>query len=401
MAAPPLRVLSIATVYPNSDETTFGIFVHWRILKMASGSTLKLMAPRGLIRYEHFRSRDKHLIVPPASKGWERDGELDVLRPRWFYLPAGSFLNGVLLFARLLLPVVLLQRKFPFDIIDTHFALPDGFAGALLAQFLGCPFAVTLRGNEIENSKLYWRRFAMSWALRRASVVIAVANNLRDLAIELGVREENAKVIPNGVNDTIFHLRDRTECRQRLGVPDGLRLLVSPGALIDRKGHHRVLAAIPDLLRQGFDVQLWIVGGSGGEATFEDELRAIPGRLGIEQKVRFFGHASAHQMAELMSAADLVCLATSREGWPNVVNEALACGTPVVVTDTGGASALVPDDRYGFVVPVGDAAALESALVKALKVEWDRRAISEWGRSRSWDKVGEDVLREFRAALKR
>jgi glycosyltransferase involved in cell wall biosynthesis len=104
-------------------------------------------------------------------------------------------------------------------------------------------------------------------------------------------------------------------------------------------------------------------------------------------------------LAELMSAADVFCLASSTEGWPNVVNEALACGTPVVATDVGAVRQMIDSDRYGSVVPVRDGEALAEALRAALTGRWDHEAISARGRSRSWSLVAEEVLEQMRAVL--
>ena len=92
-----------------------------------------------------------------------------------------------------------------------------------------------------------------------------------------------------------------------------------------------------------------------------------------------------------MRAADAFCLASRREGCPNVVLEALACGLPVVATRVGAVPEVVPSERYGVVVPADDAAALAAALERALATEWDRDAIAAWGRSRSWGRVAEEL----------
>jgi glycosyltransferase involved in cell wall biosynthesis len=101
----------------------------------------------------------------------------------------------------------------------------------------------------------------------------------------------------------------------------------------------------------------------------------------------------------LISAADVMCLATTREGWPNVVHEALACGTPVVATDVGGIPDMIPSEDHGMVVPVNDAAALRDALRKALAKFWDHAAISARARARSWDRVAAEVLEQMRQVL--
>jgi glycosyltransferase involved in cell wall biosynthesis len=120
---------------------------------------------------------------------------------------------------------------------------------------------------------------------------------------------------------------------------------------------------------------------------------------GLVDQVTFCGEVTQDTLAELMSAADVFCLASSTEGWPNVVNEALACGTPVVATDVGAVRQMVVSDQYGSVVPVHDGAALADALCAALTGHWDHEAISAWGRSRSWSQVANDVLEQMRAVM--
>jgi glycosyltransferase involved in cell wall biosynthesis len=100
-----------------------------------------------------------------------------------------------------------------------------------------------------------------------------------------------------------------------------------------------------------------------------------------------------------MAAADLFCLASSREGWPNVVNESLACGLPVVATDVGAIPEMIPSEQYGLIVPPDNAVALQNALREALGRNWDRSAIADWGQSRSWAQVAREVLQEMRQVI--
>ena len=172
--------------------------------------------------------------------------------------------------------------------------------------------------------------------------------------------------------------------------------MLSAGSLIERKGHHRVVQA----LHEYPGVQLVIAGGAGREGRFEEEIRQLVSTLHMESRVRFLGHVSPAILPELMSAADLFCLASTREGWPNVVHEAMACGTPVVAADVGGVSDMVPSESYGYVVPVNDPAALREAIGKGLDRTWDHEAIAGWAASRSWENVAREVLEEFRAVLR-
>jgi glycosyltransferase involved in cell wall biosynthesis len=237
----------------------------------------------------------------------------------------------------------------------------------------------------------------MGWALRRAARVIAVSERLRQFAVGLGVDPGRTATVPNGVDATVFHARNRIEIRERLGVASGKKMVLSAGNLVQEKGHHRALLAVETLRRSGIDAELFIAGGPGreGGARYAEELHAIAATPELSGHVRFLGLVEPPSLAEYMCAADVFCLASYREGWPNVVHESLACGTPVVGTDVGAVPDLVPSEVYGYVVPRDDQAALTKALEAALTREWDRSAISSWAGSRTWDHVAREVLAEI------
>jgi teichuronic acid biosynthesis glycosyltransferase TuaC len=121
--------------------------------------------------------------------------------------------------------------------------------------------------------------------------------------------------------------------------------------------------------------------------------------LGLADHVHFVGGVPPEVLAEYMSAADVFCLASSREGWPNVVHEALGCGTPVVASDVGGVPDLIPSQDYGTIVPIGNQEELETALRNALLHEWNRPAIAAWAQSRSWQQVASEVICQARQGI--
>ena len=376
----PLKILSLSCVYPNQAEPHCGLFIRARLSAMASLAPLRVMAPVSLGRGVNGVLRR------------ERDGVLDVLRPPWVYPPGGGCLNPVALAAALVAPLRSLRRTFPFDLIDAHFGHPDGIAAALLAAVFGCPFSVTLRGSEVEHARYPLRRIGMSWALRRAARVVAVSENLHRFALSLGVEPARVRTIPNGVDLNIFHPRDRTGSRAQFGIPVDVPVIVSAGHLIELKGHHRIAAALGDLPAS---TRLLIAGDSGRGRSYEPEIRAAAAEAGAAGRVLFLGALPPQRLAALMCAADVLCLASSREGCPNVVNEALACGTPVVATAVGGVPERLASGNHGLVVPAGDDRALAKALGIALHRKWDRDAVAEWGASRSWNATGRDVIAFF------
>jgi glycosyltransferase involved in cell wall biosynthesis len=226
-----------------------------------------------------------------------------------------------------------------------------------------------------------------------------VSDGLRDLAIALGVDPRRVKTVPNGINADVFFRRDRLASRSAHHLAPGDRVILCAGDLAELKGHHRVIAALKRLNDCGVGARLLIAGGVGRSGRDAAALRrqVMAEKLGAQ--VAFLGEVTQSQLAELMCAADVFCLASSTEGWPNVVNEALACGTPVVATDVGAVRQMIVSERYGLVVPVHDDEALARALRTALTRRWDHGAISAWGGSRSWSHVAEDVVEQMRAVM--
>jgi teichuronic acid biosynthesis glycosyltransferase TuaC len=392
-----MKVLSLSCVFPNPSEPGLGPFVRSRLQRVAAFVEIKVIAPVPVFDYSR---TEQKWIGSRAIPLRRQDEALEVFHPRWLYPPLVAGGNPLFLYGRLIASVRHLRKRFPFDLIDAHFAFPDGIAAAMLAQTLGVPFVVTLRGNEPMHAGQPVRRWLIQRALRRAARVICVSENLRRFAIDMGADAARVKTIPNGIDTALFYPRDPEACRRKHDIPLDAKVVLSAGTLIERKGHHRAVQALHDLRQEeSLDTLLLIAGGPGREGRFEHRIRELVSRLGMESRVRFLGHISPTVLPELMSAADLFCLASSREGWPNVVHEAMGCGTPVVATEVGGVADMAPSEDYGFVVPPGDTGALRVALGQALHREWNRQRIADWARARSWQNVAAEVLEEFRAAL--
>lgn len=399
MSSTPLKVLSLSTVFPNPADPNFGLFVRARLQTVAAFRDeveVRVVAPVPVLDYGNYRTRLLRLGDTPRQR---IDGPLEVLHPRWLYPPLAGAANPWFLYLRLAPLLARLRRSFPFQLIDAHFAFVEGAAAALLARRFACPFLVTLRGNEPAHARRPLRARAIRYALTRASRVIAVSEDLRQLAVAHGACPERTRTIPNGIDSAIYHQRDRAECRRRHGLSPDEPVVLSAGYLIERKGHHLAVRALGALRDRGIPARLLIAGGPGREGYFEPQIRAVIAELGLGEQVRLLGAVPQPVVAELMSAADVYCLPSNREGWPNVVHEAMSCGTPVVATSVGGIPQMIPSEEYGFVVPAGDQEALNQALLRALGKSWDRAAISAHAQSRSWRQVAREVLAEMKAAV--
>jgi teichuronic acid biosynthesis glycosyltransferase TuaC len=382
-----LRVLSLSLVFPNPREPGLGPFVRERLRHLSQSARVKVIAPIAVADYSARRLR-----LSSDDFMSRRDGELEVFHPGWVFPPGGTPINVLLLLARILPVVRRLHKQFQFDVIDSHFGYPEGAVAAHLASIIGCPFTITLRGSEPMFAKYRYRRLALQWALRRANAVMAVSGKLRDFAIELGADASRCLVIPNGVDKEVYYPQDPNGFRVRHRITPATRVILSAGELIEAKGHHLVIKAVAELVRQGVDTRLFIAGGvARGGRPFERELRRLISDECLEDRVHLLGWLPPEELAQCMSAADVFCLASYTEGWPNVVNEALACGTPVVASDVGAIRQMLPKSEFGSIVPPRDQEALTHALRTALNRSWDRRAIAAWGQSRSWEHVAREV----------
>jgi teichuronic acid biosynthesis glycosyltransferase TuaC len=263
-----------------------------------------------------------------------------------------------------------------------------------------CPYTITLRGLELEQARHGLRRRLVGWALRRSNRVFAVSRELRDLALELGVDPRKVVVSANGVDGSRFQPKDRSAARLRLGVEAGTRLIFSAGRLDPVKGVLELLDAVLRLVAAVPQARLIFAGGPGrGSAGYAAEVRRLCSRSDLAGKVTLLSDVAQDELVEWMNAADVFCLASRREGCPNVVLEALACGVPVVSTAVGAVPDLIPSADFGMMVPPGDPAALAEALARALVVDWNRERIAAWGQSRSWDQVAEELRLEFEQVL--
>jgi glycosyltransferase involved in cell wall biosynthesis len=399
LPAPGPRLAVFTTLFPHAGQPTAGLFIRERMFRVAAIMPLVVVVPvpwfplQGLMRFwrPHFRV--------PAPRAEVQEG-VEVQFPRFLSVPGAlKWLDGASI-AVCCLPLMLrLKRSFGFNVIDSHFAYPDGYAATLLGRWTNTPVTVTLRGTEVPLSRDAHRRRRIVAALDSAVRVFAVSGSLRRHAIALGAPGKKIVVVGNGVDMDKFHRVDREAARTELGIPPQAHVLVSVGALVERKGFHRVIECMPYLVESLPDLIYLVIGGPGPEGDWSAELQQFVTRLGLEERVIFLGSLPPQQIKVPLSAADVFVLATSNEGWPNVFLEAMACGLPVVATDVGGNSEVVSSPHLGIIVPPGDRLALSRALKRALEAEWDRERIISFARANSWNQRVEMLTREFEAIV--
>jgi len=306
-------------------------------------------------------------------------------------------LHGLLLFLSILSFIKKFQRDFSFDIIDAHYVYPDGFVAVLLGSFFRKPVVVSARGSDINLFAKFplIRRF-LQYTLNKADTVIAVSQSLKDAMLALHIPEEQIIVIANGVDTEKFYPFSKGEARRKLRLPHHKRILLSVGRLVPLKGFDLLIKALKLLFEERHEQDLYLV--IVGEGSCRKELEHLIDTLGLCEHVSLVGAIPHQELYFWYSAADLFCLASSKEGWPNVVLEALASGTPVVATDVGGIPEIICSDRLGILTK-RDERELAAGIAAALKKSWQSDALVQYARDQTWDSVASAVLHTFQTVL--
>ena len=379
------RLVVFSTLFPHPGQPNAGVFIRERMFRVGQRIPLVVVAPvpwfplQGLIRKfkPHFR--------PEAPRKEEQQG-FKVYHPRFFSIP-GLFKSLDGLFMALGSKSIMrqLKKEFDFNIIDSHFAYPDGKAATLLGQWLNLPVTITMRGTEIPHAKRNSIRPKMISALQNATKIFSVSNSLKQHAVDLGISEEKIQVVGNGVDIGKFFPVDKKKARNLLNIPQKAHVLITVGGLVERKGFHRVIAVMPELIKIFPDLHYLIIGGASAEGDITAQLKNQVKELELENHVHFLGTMKPEELKAPLSAADIFVLSTRNEGWANVLLESLACGTPVVASDVGGNAEVICKPEIGLIVPFDESDELFNALRLSLSESWQRERIIEYAKENSWD----------------
>jgi len=384
------RVLVFTTLFPNAARPLRGLFVRHRVAAVARHCPTRVVAP--VLHHGNPLSRHRR------AADCERQGDIEVSHPPYATLPLlGRCTDGVMLYRQVLPHVQRIHADFPFEVIDAHYAFPDGAAAILLAAHFGVPVAVTVRGGDLDLLPRYrLRRRAIASTLRRADRIFAVSEHLAARAVALGAPRRSILVVPNGVDPDLFSYADRDGARRALGIAVDQRLVLCVGNLLAEKGQHLLVEALARM-ESGADAPHVVLIGSDQSPlqAFRRRLERLIAQHGLGNRIHLLGAVDQDLLPQWYRAADLLVLPTFREGGPNVVREALACGTPVVASRVGGVPELVTAEERGVLVAPGDIDALAQGVHAALQRTWDRPAIAASAAGRDWNAVGTVIAAEL------
>jgi teichuronic acid biosynthesis glycosyltransferase TuaC len=386
-----MRILTFSTLYPNAARPAHGIFVETQLRQLlATGqieSSVVAPVPWFPSRNPLFGTYALHASAPRE----ERRHGIHILHPRYLVVPKVGMTLAPYLLAQSVKPVierVLSQTQ--FDLIDAHYFYPDGVAAALLGRHFGKPVVISALGTDVNLVPRYWLpRQMILWAARHAAGMITVARALKDKLVALGVPAERIEVLRNGVDLQLFQPVDREGWRRRFGFRR--TTLLSVGNLVALKGHDLAIRA----LRLLPEIDLVIIGNGPERAA----LGALARELDVSDRVTFAGVMAQEDLRHYFGAADALVLASSREGWANVLLESMACGTPVIASKVGGTPEVVAAPEAGVMMSERTPEALAEAARGLFSSYPDRRATRRYAEGFSWDATTESHLQLFKRIL--
>nr|WP_227544721.1 glycosyltransferase family 4 protein [Sapientia aquatica] len=387
-----IRLLTLTTLYPNAEQINHGIFVETRLrFLLTSGQVeAKVMAPVPWFPLKNKRfGRYASFARVPAS---DQRSDISITHPRYALIPKiGMYLTPFLMAQSLKGKIAkLIESGHDFDLIDAHYFYPDGVAAMLLGKHFNKPVVITARGTDINViAQTGLAKKMVLWAVKNASAVITVCQALKDELVKLGASADKITPLRNGVDLSRFYPAERDQIRAELGLTDFTLLTV--GSLTTHKGHDLVIQALA--LLPGVHL---MIAGSGPE---DQNLRQLAAQLGVTDRIKFLGSVAQKELFRYYNAADVMVLASSREGWANVLLESMACGTPVISSNVGGSSEVITAPDAGVLLAERSAQHIAAAVQHLQSRSPTRAATRAYAEKFSWDDTTEGQLRLFKAIL--
>lgn len=388
-----MEIVTISTLYPNKNDLKHGVFVHTRLKQLLRAypeisATVIAPVPWFPFSWKKFGEYAKYAGVPYSET---IDG-ITIFHPKYIVLPKiGMYITPFFLSKAIKKTLHKLLKRKNIDLIDGHYFYPDGVAIERVASGLNIPFTCTARGTDINLVPTYPKaRKMLQLVFENSSHMMSVCQALKDEMIALGVDDRRVTVVRNGVDLSLFSASD-DDAQQTLKSSLGLStpsLIISVGWLIERKGHHLVIESLKKL-----DGVTLAIAGDGPDLK---KLQLLAKEFGVSERVKFLGALSQSDLNKWFRSADLSVLASSREGWANVLLESMASGTPVVATRVWGTPEVVKTKDAGILVERSSDAIAEG-IRQLLDEKPSRVQTRKYAEKFSWSESCDSLYRLFRS----
>jgi teichuronic acid biosynthesis glycosyltransferase TuaC len=374
MSRAALGLVTYTSLYPNSEMPQHGLFVEQRLRRIVATGRVKASVIAPVPWFPFRSSRFGHYGRLARVPKFEQRGEIDIEHPRYPTIPKYGMDVQSKLLAMATRSTVARARREGAQVLDAHYLYPDGVAAVSIGSSLGMPVMMTARGSDVNViADFPGPRALILSAVRQCAAVITVSQALKTRLISLGAPANRITVLRNGVDLEFFSPGSYEEERAAFGLTG--HVILSVGRLVPGKGNSLIIDALARLP----DSRLLIAGDGPDRELLKRQASA----KGVAARVRFLGSVPSKELRRYYRAADVLVLASANEGMPNVVLEAMACGTPVVATNVGGIPEVL-DRSVGRLVNERTSREVEQAIVDLRTAGVDRSAVRQWAERFDW-----------------
>jgi len=386
-----MKIGVITSAYPEFEDDPHGIFVH-RLMREISkqGHEVHILAPytgkKTKYVLEGVHVERFHYFYPKRFQNLcGRSGMIDNVK------------EGVLVKLQVLTFLFFniihsLTKLKGMDVVHVQWPIPNGLGALFLKKIYGIHYINTIHGEEVYLSKRYHTLFALKWFVNNSVKTITNSSATLNSCLENNLEKEKLDIIPFGVDTNFF--KPLTISRN-----ENIFQILAVGYLIERKGFEYLIKAVKKVLNKYKNVQLTIVGSG----PLEKKLKNIIKELKLDSNAKIMKNVSDEELLYLYNSSDLFVLPSvvdsqgNTEGLGVVLLEAMACGLPVIGSDTGGIPDIIQDCETGLLVPEKDISKLSNAILSLIENKELREKIAVNGYNKvrerfSWEKIAESYL---------
>ncbi len=366
-----MNILLATSSFPRYDGDYFGPWVvEYANCLALNGHRVFVVAPQSetskgpsavhgnveIVYFQYLRNpiRQK-LVSPPGMIPSLKDNPL-----RLFDIP--SLLSG---YNKAILDII---EMVSIDIFHAQWAIPSGYALALMSKKYRIPLVVSTLGAELYLSKFHPFSFFSRFVFNRCSALFAVSEQMRHRAITFGVETSKIHVLPNSVDPLVFDGGFTQNIKSSLGIPEDSRVLLTIRRLVEEKRVDDVLKAIS--LIEDDSVHL-IVGGDG---PLRQSLEGLSQELGIKSRCHFVGFLNKTELRDYYGASDIYVLSSEQEGLSLSLLEAMSSEVIPIATIGTGSEDVVVDGLNGHLFQAGRVNSLVEKISATLLLTDEKRS---------------------------
>jgi glycosyltransferase involved in cell wall biosynthesis len=376
-----MNILFLSNVFPDSLQRARGTYNFEMCRALHKNHDVRVVAPRSWYDW----AKDHRTRYVPSQE--IKDSGLSCEYPLFYYVPGFQRESlGQWMSWSIKSTCQKVTQNWKPDLVLSYWAHPDGEAGYKLAEQVGCPSAVIIGGSDVlVLTKSAGRKNVIEEVLHKNTFVLTVSDGLKHAVEQMGIPAEKVHTIRQGIYTQKFFPTSRTAMKQKLGLALDRPVLLWVGRMVGIKGLPTLLDAVRLLKRQGHKFQL-VMAGNG---PYAQQLQMGIRDSELSDDVKLLGSVSHDQLPAWYQASDICVLSSLSEGLPNVLREALACGTPFVSTDVGSISEIASPE-YSELVPVDQPELFAQAILKVINGQHQSAAAQY--QPRTWEHMADDIV---------